>query len=107
MEEQATFGKRMQAARRMSGYRTQQALADVLGVSERTVRNYETDKWRPDVGTLSVLRRLLGPFDEDGDDVEMAVRRSRLTEDRQYAVIGTYKRHLREQDDDEGGRRGA
>lgn len=99
-----TFGERLQAARRRAGYRTQQALADLIGRSPRTIRNWETDKTLPDVEDLAELRAVLGPFDIDRDPVEVAVRASRLTEDRQYVVIATYKRELRQQDEEEAAR---
>ena len=105
--DEPTFGERLAAARRANRLRTQQSLADLVGVSARTIRNYDTGATRPDAGTLELLRRVLGPFDSDADPVETAVRSSRLTEDRQHIVIGTYKRHLREQDDEQAGRRGA
>ena len=104
---QQTFGQRLQAARKAAGYRTQAVLADLVGVSDKTIRNYETDKTEPDYATKQKLRALLGPFDAEGDPVEAAVRQSRLTEDRQHVVLGVYKRQLREQDEEEGGRRGA
>lgn len=102
-----TFGQRLQAARRRAGYKSQQALGDVIGVAGRTIRNYETDATTPDLVTLENLRRVLGNFDiEGGDPVEAAVKSSRLTEDRQYVVLSVYKKQLREQDyeDEERGR---
>lgn len=100
----STFGTRLQIARKRAGFRTQQALADLLGISGRTIRNYELGKTRPDAATLDALRKTLGEFDAEGDAVEVAVRNSRLTEDRQYVVLGTYKRQLREQDEAAEGR---
>lgn len=73
----------------------------MLGRSARTIRNWETDKTLPDVGDLAELRQVLGHFDTTTDPVESAVRASRLTEDRQYVVIATYKRELREQGEEE------
>jgi transcriptional regulator with XRE-family HTH domain len=92
-----TFGKRLQAARKANGYRTQEALGEIIGVSGKTIRNWETDRHRPDPGAVIALRKLLGNFDVQGDPVEVAVRQSELTEDRQYDVIGYYKRQVREQ----------
>lgn len=105
--ETTTFGERLQAARRRAGYRTQEALGDRVGVRGRTIRNYETGKTRPDPATLELLISVLGDFTADRDPVETAVYESRLTEDRQHVVIGTYKRELREQDEAEERRRGA
>lgn len=81
----------------MAGYRTQQALGDALGLSSKTIRNYETGATTPDASTKANLRRLLGDFDEPGDAVESAIRRSELTEWRKAAVISEYQRHLYEQ----------
>lgn len=102
-----TFGQRLQAARKRAGYRSQQALGDAIGRSSRTVRNWETDTTSPDRLDIEALREVLGEFDSTGDPVETAVRGSRLTEDRQYVVIATYKRELREQDEEAERRRGA
>lgn len=102
-----TFGERLAAARKRAGFTTQEALALVVGVGGRTIRNYETGRTRPDAVTLERLVRVLGDFTVEGDPVETAVRASRLTEDRQYVVIATYKRELREQDEAEERRRGA
>lgn len=100
-----TFGARLQAARKAAGIKSQESLGAAIGVSGRTIRNYETDQTAPDPGTLVNLRKVLGEFDAEGDPVEVAVRGSRLTEDRQYVVLGTYKRQLREQDEETEGRR--
>lgn len=100
--EQVTFGGQLQQARKRAGYRTQQALGEAVGVSGRTIRNWETDYHRPDARALTALRGVLGRFDIDGDDVERAVMLSGLTEDRKYAVLGFYKRQQREQAMEEG-----
>lgn len=98
-----TFGQRLQAARRRKGFKTQTALGDRLGVSGRTIRNYETGHTMPDLATLQQLREVLGDFDVEGDPVEVAVRESRLIEWRQDAVVSTYKKHLYEQAREEAG----
>ena len=98
-----TFGQRLQAARKAAGYRTQEALGDAIGVSGKTIRNYEGSRTRPDAGTLVNLRRLLGEFDVQGDPVEVAVRQSELIEWRQDAVLSTYKRNLHEQREERAG----
>lgn len=95
--DQATFGKQLQAARKLAGYRSQADLADVIGISARTIRNYENDKTRPDAGNLALLRQALGDFEEEGDRVESALRHSELRAWRQNAVISEYQRHLEEQ----------
>lgn len=77
-----------------------EAISDATGVSARTVTNWTRGATMPSEGERAVLRALLGAYDTEGDPVEAAVRSSRLTEDRQYGVIGYYKRQLREQDDE-------
>lgn len=96
MEE--TFGKRLQAARKNKGYRTQQALGDVVGLSARMIRHYESPTGKvPPPDVLMRLREVLGDFDSGGDPVEVAIRRSELDDWRQDTVVGFYKRHLQEQ----------
>jgi transcriptional regulator with XRE-family HTH domain len=95
MEDKA-FGERLALARRRAGYKSQAALGNIIGLSARTIRSYESGKV-PDAATLDALRRIVGPFDADGDAVEVAVRQSALIEWRQDAVLSTYKRHLYEQ----------
>lgn len=73
----------------------------------RTVTNWTTGKTMPSDAERARLREAFPGYDDPGDPVEIAVRTSRLTEDRQYAVLGTYKRQLREQDEEDEGRRGA
>lgn len=97
MEE--TFGARLQAARKRAGIKTQEALGDLVGVSGKTIRNYETGKTRPDAGTLEVLRSHLGHFDAEGDAVEVALANSELIDWRQDSVRAEYRRHLAEQRD--------
>lgn len=92
-----TFGERLAAARKRAGFRSQQALGDVVGTSGRTIRNYEIGKTSPDVVMLEKLHQALGNFDAEGDAVEAAIRRSELVEWRQDTVVGFYKRHLSEQ----------
>ena len=93
----ATFGQRLQAARKRAGYRTQQDLGDVVGRSGKTVRNWETGRAVPDHAMRETLHRLLGEFDQDGDPVESAIRRSELSAHRQYEVLSVYTRNLHEQ----------
>lgn len=92
-----TFGERLALARRVAGYRSQQALADKIGVSSRTIRNYERGSTQPDAATLEQLREVLGQFDAQGDAVEVAVRQSELVKWRQDAVISEYEKHRYEQ----------
>lgn len=98
-----TYGERLAAARVRHGFRTQQSLGDAVGVSGRTIRNYEIGKTFPDLATREKLRDLLGTFDAAGDQVEVAVRQSALVEWRQDDTIAHYKRHLYEQAREEAG----
>lgn len=102
---EAEHGRRLRDAMARKGL-SRTTIADATNRGVRTVTNWTTGRTMPMPEDRAKLRRLMPGYDEDGDAVELAVRQSRLTEDRQYVVIGTYKRHLREQDD-EAGRRGA
>lgn len=92
-----TFGARLQAARKRAGIKSQEALGDLVGVSGKTIRNYETNKTRPDAATIDALRRHLGHFDAEGDAVEVAIANSELTDWRQDAVRSVYRKNLAEQ----------
>lgn len=98
--DKAEHGRRLKAA--MSLHRqSRQAIADLTNKGERTVTNWTTGFSMPDEADRANLRRVLGDYDAPGDPVESAVKASRLTEDRQYKVLGVYKRELREQDEDQ------
>lgn len=73
------------------------AVADAAGVKPRTVTNWTSGATMPSERERDALRRILGHYDSEGDQVEIALRQSELTEDRQHIVLGTYKRLLREQ----------
>lgn len=78
---------------------SRQGLADATGKAYRSVGNWisETTTTMPSDQDRVLLRKILGPYDQPGDPVEKAIQRSELTDDRQYEVIGFYKRKLREQ----------
>lgn len=73
------------------------------GKGYRTVSNWvsETRPMMPSDRDRAILREMFPGYDEGGDPVEVAVRQSRLTEDRQYVVLGVYKRELRIQDEEQ------
>lgn len=104
--EKVEHGLRLKAAmaRKRLG---REAIADATRVKPRTVTNWTSGATMPSDTERAALRRLLGDYDDPGDPVEIAVRGSRLTEDRQYVVLGVYKRELRQQDEETEGRRGA
>lgn len=88
--------ERLRAAMARKGLERQD-VADAVGVVTRTITNWTTGKTTPSERERIALRALLGPYDTAGDPVELAVRASELTEDRQDTVVGFYKRNLREQ----------
>lgn len=101
-----TFGAKLQRARKLAGYKTQQSLGDKVGVSGKTIRNWETGVTRPeniDPGHRAALRKLVGSFDDEGDPVEVALKNSGLIEWRWGAVYNEYKRHLHEQAREQAG----
>ncbi len=53
------FGKRLNMARKERGYTAQQ-MADMLHVTIRTYRNYESGTTSPSLGTLVQLADILG-----------------------------------------------
>ena len=66
--EEKTFGERLKTCRKAKGL-TQQALAEKIGVSDKTVSRWESDGGYPDVPTLVPLARALGvTVDELLDD---------------------------------------
>ena len=96
--DKATHGRRLAAA--MDTQRVgRDEIADLAGTSTRTVTNWRKGVTMPTLGQREAIRSRLGAYDADGDPVEVAVRASRLTDDRQHVVLGTYKRELREQDE--------
>lgn len=100
--EKDAHGKALAAAmaRRRFG---REVIADATGRDVRTVTNWTRGKTMPSLAERELLRQLLGPYDDPGDPVEVAVRSSELTEDRQYDVIGYYKKRLREQREAQAG----
>lgn len=102
--DKASHGPQLKAAMIRRGL-SRTAVADYVGRKERTVTNWTTGSTMPDAAELELLEELLGPYRHEGDPVEVAVRASGLTEDRQLAVLHAYKRELREQDEAEERRR--
>lgn len=76
---------------------TQQVLADLLGVTSRTVGNWENDKGSPRSRLGALEKVLQAPLGPAADPVEQAVRGSELVEWRQDAVLSVYKRNIHEQ----------
>lgn len=92
-------GRRLKSAMSLKGL-GREAIADQAGVTVRTVTNWTRGETMPSELERAKVRELVGNYDSAGDPVEAAVRGSRLTEDRQYVVLGVYKRELRQQDEE-------
>lgn len=84
--------KRLREERRWS----QRTLGDLLGVTSKTISNWERDQHIPRASIGALEKAFRQPL-ESADPVESAVRNSELTEDRQTTVLGFYQRLLREQ----------
>lgn len=94
--DKAEHGARLRAA--MGARKVdRQGVVDATGRSKRTVTNWTTGTTMPTEFERGVLRQLFPGYDDPGDPVEVAIMQSKLTEDRQYMLVGTYKRMLREQ----------
>lgn len=78
-------------------------VADAAGVKTRTVTNWTRGATMPSDREKVALRKLLGPYDTAGDQVEQAIRQSELSEWRQDTVVGFYKRNLAEQREGQAG----
>ncbi|HKY57635.1 MAG TPA: hypothetical protein VJL80_06325 [Aeromicrobium sp.] len=94
--EKAEHAARLRAAMAARGA-DRTTVVDATGVAVRTVTNWTTGKTMPSNTERASLRRLFPGYDEPGDPVEVAIMSSELTEDRKYALVGNYKRMLREQ----------
>lgn len=94
--EKSEHGKLLGRAIRVRGL-SRTTVADRANVKPRTVTNWTSGETMPSERERAALRALLGPYDLYADPVEVAIRSSELTEDRQDTVLGFYKRQLREQ----------
>lgn len=94
--DKQSHGRRLASAIGERGL-SRQAVADATNRQVRTVTNWTMGETMPSEQERAALRRLLGPYDLEGDKVELAIRNSELTEDRQHAVLAAYHRQLREQ----------
>lgn len=94
MEDLGGRIRRLREERRWS----QQQLGDLVGVSTKTVSNWERGRNIPRA-SLGALSRLFG-VDIEGDSatdpVETAIRGSGLPGWRQSALIAEYQRHIHE-----------
>lgn len=100
--DKAEHGRLLKSAMARAGHdRTD--VATWVDVKVRTVTNWTSGATMPTLAQREALRSLLGPYDEAGDPVEIAVRRSELHKWRQDAVITEYERHRHEQRREEAG----
>lgn len=94
--DKVEHGRRLREAM-ASRQETRAGVSEALNVAQRTVTNWTTGQTMPSDSQRALLRRLFPGYDDQGDPVEVAVLHSELTEDRQYFLLSTYKRLLREQ----------
>lgn len=94
--DKAEHGRRLKTAMASRGF-DRTVIADAVGVRVRTVTNWTSGKTMPPPAHHQALRRLLGPYDDDGDAVEVALATSELSGWRQDAVRSVYRKHLDEQ----------
>ena len=103
--DKAEHARRLRQAIATSDKYDRRDVALAVNKGYRTVSNWvsETKPMMPGDADRAILRRMFPGYDETGDPVEIAVRHSELTEDRQYDVVGYYKRRLREQREERAG----
>lgn len=102
MDSASALGDRLRSLREQRRW-TQRQVADALGVSVKTVSNWESGRNDPR-SSIGALEKLFGANlsgvgveVEPADLVEVALRQSVLVEWRQDAVLSEYKRHLHQQ----------
>ena len=89
-------GTRLGRAIRLRGL-SRTTVADAANVKPRTVTNWTSGETMPSERERDALRSLLGPYDSEGDPVEVAVRMSGLAPFRQSKVIAAYQEQLHDQ----------
>lgn len=100
--EKQEHGERLKAAIARARL-SRDAVADAVGVKPRTVTNWTSGSTMPQPEEREALRVLLPGYDEAGDEVEAAIRRSELIKWRQDRVLSEYERNLHEQRREEVG----
>lgn len=83
------FGRLLKRARQAAGFRTQQELAERLGVDRSTVGAWETGRQYPQrfIGAIENLLGRLDAFDEPRLDPETERRISSLTDEQRDYLI--------------------
>lgn len=100
--DKAQHAEKLRAAMATLGLE-RQAVADATGRNVRTVTNWTRGKTLPSDAERATLRGLLGPYDVVGDTLELAIKASDLTRDRQLYLLSEYERLLREQRQEKAG----
>lgn len=100
--DKAEHGRLLKAAMARKGH-DRAAIAEWTDVKPRTVTNWTSGSTEPNSAQKEALRRLLGPYDQAGDAVELALRASSLVKWRQDRVISEYERQVHEQRREEAG----
>ena len=59
MKKEETFGARLKRLRENSRYKSQDDLADAVGIARQTLSNYEKDTRKPDVEVIKLLAQAL------------------------------------------------
>lgn len=78
--------KRLREERRWS----QRTLADLLGVTSKTISNWERDQHIPRA-SLGALEKVFNePLAEQGDPVELAIQDSALSRADKHKLVGLY-----------------
>lgn len=100
--DKAEHGAALKAA--MGRHRlSRERVADHVNVRVRTITNWTSGATMPTPAERALLRELLGPYDDDGDPVETAIRNSPLETHRATRVIAVYQGELYEQRQQERG----
>lgn len=89
-------GKRLARAIGARGL-SRTTVADHANVKPRTVTNWTTGATMPSEQERAALRDLLGPYDTEGDAVEVALASSPLEDFRRSRVLAVYQEQLHEQ----------
>ena len=89
-------GTRLGRAIRLRGL-SRTTVADAANVKPRTVTNWTSGETMPSERERDALRSLLGPYDSEGDPVEVALAMSGLADFRRSRVLSVYQEQMHEQ----------
>lgn len=71
--------------------KTQEVLSGLVGISDRTIRAYETGERLPDLGTLSIIMEIL--CHNSFEVASMLHAREKAVESRELSCQSLYKQH--------------